>query len=406
MAWLINVACCRCVPGLRRRAWADPKKDDEYNEETARLLDSVLDSDDEQGADALSPEEIRRFLDASRAGRLSADSAGAPTATRASSTSSSSTAPAHRAVGRRVLGRGGGDSGELRLAQPPQDMQMGHLSPVRTLAPVPMLIDGDYDELFDEELEDEPEHVIVGHRLSAGAPRSPAAAALAKEPPLHMAEGGLGEAAHHRLSGLDADERLDAQRRADRDALDEWLGITEEDLDFAPLASSGDGITAAAGSAGPGHCWGSRPLSGTTTPSTVAPSLAGVPALVASPPVAAGGAALAGADLGDAGGTSASEEIDAGQVRVASLDDSPASALVHEDSFLDCTPDPSPTVYAFRSGAGGHPPDEGEEATMRLDGLGAGCTERWQLGGSAVEAASGGGGLGSPSACAQRRPDA
>jgi len=129
-------ACCRCMwpfGGSRALAYfSDSKKNEDYeDEESHHLLGNVIDSDDEQvQADALSPDQIKRFLDASKSSRPS-----------------TSSAQSRREPGRR---QGAGD--DAGLSRP-----VGATPATRsasTSAP------GEYDEFFDEELEDEPENVV------------------------------------------------------------------------------------------------------------------------------------------------------------------------------------------------------------------------------------------------------
>jgi len=151
---MFEIACCRCVawPFLPGRAarFPDPKLVDEDNEEQARLLDSVLDSDDEQ-ADALSSDQIKRYLDESRArgkegrgsGMRQREACGGSTSSRGSS---------------REMGPGQrGTASSSSSSRGPALIQMDPATSRDRSTP---LVD-EYDDLFDEEL-DEPDNVVVG----------------------------------------------------------------------------------------------------------------------------------------------------------------------------------------------------------------------------------------------------
>jgi len=103
--------------GSRALAYfADKKNEDHDEEEAHHLLGNVIDSDDEQAqADALSPDQIKRFLDASKSSRSANSSTSRPCDSRMPGPSSTL---AHRTSSTKAA---------------------------------------EYDELFDEELEDEPE---------------------------------------------------------------------------------------------------------------------------------------------------------------------------------------------------------------------------------------------------------
>jgi len=128
--------------GSRALAYfADPKKNEDYDEEEAHhLLGNVIDSDDEQAqADALSPDQIKRFLDASKSSRASSSSTSWQREVR--------TAP------------GAGD--QTGLTSRSAACAKPTARSASTSAP------GEYDELFDEELEDEPENVGAKFRYLA-----------------------------------------------------------------------------------------------------------------------------------------------------------------------------------------------------------------------------------------------
>ncbi|CAK9081921.1 unnamed protein product [Durusdinium trenchii] len=121
MATTFMHTCCRCMwpfGGSRALAYFSDKKNEDHDEEEAHhLLGNVIDSDDEQvQADALSPDQIKRFLDASKSSRSAVSS------------------------------------------RPRESRMQGGASALahRTAASKPAPV-GEYDELFDEELEDEPE---------------------------------------------------------------------------------------------------------------------------------------------------------------------------------------------------------------------------------------------------------
>jgi len=131
--------------------------DEDRNEEEVRLLDNVLESDDEQ-ADALSHEQIKRYLDESRArgkvGRQHDASDG-----RADDAES-------KASGRAVFpgpGRRNGRTAAAVDSKRPAMIQMDGPPQTKSAA---HFVD-EYDDLFDEELEDEPENVVVGAKLKA-----------------------------------------------------------------------------------------------------------------------------------------------------------------------------------------------------------------------------------------------
>lgn len=121
--------------GSRALAYfADKKNEDHDEEEAHHLLGNVIDSDDEQvQADALSPDQIKRFLDASKSTR--------------SATSNISNRPR-----------------ESRMPGP--SSTLAHRTSASTKAAV------EYDELFDEELEDEPENFGAGKNWSLEDPAS------------------------------------------------------------------------------------------------------------------------------------------------------------------------------------------------------------------------------------------
>lgn len=118
------------------------------DEEEERLLDDVLDSDDEQ-ADALSPDQIRRMLDESRKqsrrseGRHHDSSEGL----RSRSSPDSYADAAHELEGR------------ARAMPPPEAVELDLTS--SKSAP---LVD-EFDDLLDAEFEDEPENVVVGAKF-------------------------------------------------------------------------------------------------------------------------------------------------------------------------------------------------------------------------------------------------
>jgi len=122
-------SCCRCVwPFVGKKASPKfPDVDDiEHNEEEDHLLDNVIESDDEQ-ADPLSPDQIRRYLDESR----------------------------DRGGDLEVV-KGGGD-------RPGRAEQLLFQRHARS-----SLVD-EHDELFDEDLEDAPDGgVVAGARLPRG----------------------------------------------------------------------------------------------------------------------------------------------------------------------------------------------------------------------------------------------
>lgn len=127
----------------RLGGFPDPKKDEDYrNEEEDHLLEAVIDSDDEQ-ADTLSPDQIRRYLDESR---TKADPS-------QSGTSGSNDALVER------LGRGRASSNEAHCSSNSRST-----SRTRKRASAAPLVD-ECDELFDEEFEDEPDNVVVGAKL-------------------------------------------------------------------------------------------------------------------------------------------------------------------------------------------------------------------------------------------------
>lgn len=121
--------------GSRALAYfADKKNEDHDEEEAHHLLGNVIDSDDEQvQADALSPDQIKRFLDASKSTR--------------SATSNISNRPR-----------------ESRMPGP--SSTLAHRTSASTKAAV------EYDELFDEELEDEPENFGAGKNWGLEDPAS------------------------------------------------------------------------------------------------------------------------------------------------------------------------------------------------------------------------------------------
>mmetsp|Transcript_139 Transcript_139/g.375 ORF Transcript_139/g.375 Transcript_139/m.375 type:complete len:242 (+) Transcript_139:92-817(+) len=122
---MLQAACCRCRclhPLLyRSRLTGLHRDDDVVNEEEEHLLQDVIDSDEEQ-ANPLSPDQIKRYLDET-------DGKDQQLEPRFSGTSTGSH-DASRPMGTRQ----------------------------RVSAPV---VD-DYDELFDEDFEDEPDKVVVG----------------------------------------------------------------------------------------------------------------------------------------------------------------------------------------------------------------------------------------------------
>lgn len=106
------------------------------------MLGNVIDSDDEQAqADALSPDQIKRFLDASKSSRASSSSTSWQRDVR--------TAP------------GAGDQSGLTSRSAACAKPTARSA--STSAP------GEYDELFDEELEDEPENVGAKFRYLASS---------------------------------------------------------------------------------------------------------------------------------------------------------------------------------------------------------------------------------------------
>lgn len=106
-----------------------PKGEDDCNEEEEeRLLDNVIESDDEQ-ADTLTPDQIRKYIDENQrqGGRLDA------------------------------YNGGGGARGSPELSGKEDTSSRGGLLH-------PPLVD-EYDELFDEDFEVEPDNVVVGAKL-------------------------------------------------------------------------------------------------------------------------------------------------------------------------------------------------------------------------------------------------
>eukprot|EP00930_Biecheleria_cincta_P089175 TRINITY_DN78446_c0_g1_i1.p1 TRINITY_DN78446_c0_g1~~TRINITY_DN78446_c0_g1_i1.p1 ORF type:complete len:273 (+),score=76.71 TRINITY_DN78446_c0_g1_i1:48-821(+) len=140
MAPSFATACCRCMwPfGIRcgRALFPDPKKDEDRDEEEQHLLGNVIDSDEEQ-ADALSPDQIRRFLDESKASRSS------------SSASSSRQPRSHVSSAPGTAGIAAGGTGLVGKTLSEQHGSSGRLV-------------NEHDELFDEEFDDEPESLVVG----------------------------------------------------------------------------------------------------------------------------------------------------------------------------------------------------------------------------------------------------
>ncbi|CAJ1451141.1 unnamed protein product, partial [Effrenium voratum] len=139
--------CCRCMwpfGGLRTLGYFDAKKNEDHDEEEANhLLGNVIDSDDEQlQADALSPDQIKRFLDASKSSRSSSRRYDATSRT-ASAASASASAAARRSGGEPAIIGAGAPSLSVLAS--------------RSRA---------YDELLDEDL-DEPDNLGAKLRLPA-----------------------------------------------------------------------------------------------------------------------------------------------------------------------------------------------------------------------------------------------
>lgn len=143
-AMLAN-ACCRCMwplIGRSGRGFPDPKGEEGRSEEEERLLDSVLESDDEQ-ADPLSADQIKRYLDESRARSEEECEA-------------FDDQEPDRRCGRSYPQPQGHRGRPAQL----------HMTPTRQNSSAPLV--DEYDELFDEEFEDEPENVVVGAKPGAG----------------------------------------------------------------------------------------------------------------------------------------------------------------------------------------------------------------------------------------------
>lgn len=133
-------ACCKCLlPFFSRKgplSLSDVADyDQEHNEEEDRLLDSVIESDDEQ-ADPLSPDQIRRYIDESRA-------------------------------------KGNKFNGGDRTLKAALGVDTANsLSACQGRGVAAPLVVEQYDDLFDEEFDEEPENVVVGvktHNLSRTA---------------------------------------------------------------------------------------------------------------------------------------------------------------------------------------------------------------------------------------------
>eukprot|EP00927_Polykrikos_kofoidii_P001907 TRINITY_DN10741_c0_g2_i1.p1 TRINITY_DN10741_c0_g2~~TRINITY_DN10741_c0_g2_i1.p1 ORF type:complete len:360 (-),score=76.30 TRINITY_DN10741_c0_g2_i1:23-985(-) len=128
---MFAAACCRCmlplVTGHPSRFGETKLSDDEKCEEEQCLLDNVIDSDEEQ-AETLDPKQIRGYLEASRAKGTG---------------------------GRQLESRDARDG----VSGPTQTTMQVESTRARGGVSAPLV--DDYDDLFDEELDDEPENVVV-----------------------------------------------------------------------------------------------------------------------------------------------------------------------------------------------------------------------------------------------------
>lgn len=231
------------------------------------MLDSVLESDDEQ-ADALSPDQIRRYLDESRArgearrrrvvAHPGSDEDSDDSSCRQENVGERELAPPEWR-GRQSLGREKlVDDVEHETSRGPELLQMdgpssgrscssGAATASTSAAPSLPLVD-EYDDLFDEDFEDELDSVVVGAKFPNFALGHGVVAAVASAASPRQDDSEAGS----ELIGTSASGVEVRNRRLDAGSLVDWIDMGDEEpakelLGFAqppvpPLPSKEDNL--------------------------------------------------------------------------------------------------------------------------------------------------------------------
>lgn len=182
--------CCRCAwPLLHRVTGRAALKKNDDDEEQVHLLANVVDSDDEQ-ANRLSADDIKRYLDESRcdecstessmSGTLQMRSGGCARGQRRGSSPSSSSGPGGTSSSQSAGGSSAGAGRASKVAS--------------AVAPGPLV--DEMDDIFDDDFEDEPARVVVGAKgladvrpvrfgSSGSSPRGPQSPRDLRPPPQH-----------------------------------------------------------------------------------------------------------------------------------------------------------------------------------------------------------------------------